>query len=62
MAEKKPVDETKVLGRMSKELEGLTTEQRARVLTYLVRRFTDGKNFTITVPEALLDKVEGAVG
>ncbi len=46
MSEKK-IDETKVLGRMSKELEQLTTEQRERVLRYLVERFALGtKTFT----------------
>lgn len=45
--EPRKIDETKVLGRMSKELEALQPEQRERVLRYLVERFALGtKTFT----------------
>lgn len=47
MGDKKPVDETKVLARVVKDIESLAQEERARVLMYLIRRFTDQKDFVV---------------
>ena len=47
MGDKKPVDETRVLGRVVKDIESLTREEQARVLMYVIRRFTDQKDFVV---------------